>query len=149
MHATRAAQGYLLPSGGQEGWRHAILPIVTGTVERAVLAFFGNLLALFVCLLDLHAWERCARIPRGLVISAGAQGQAAAVRQLGASPWRVCGRHVLPNFVSTLIVSMTLAFPEIIPLKSGPSFLGLGVQPPETSLGSMVGYGREYLARAP
>ncbi|MBL6082151.1 ABC transporter permease [Belnapia sp. T18] len=115
----------------------------------AVLAFFGNSLTLFVCLLGLHAWERYARIARGLVISAGAQGYAAAVRQLGASPWRIYGRHILPNIASTLIVSMTLAFPEIILLESGLSFLGLGVQPPETSLGSMVGYGREYLTRAP
>jgi peptide/nickel transport system permease protein len=115
----------------------------------AVLAFFGNSLVLFICLLGLHAWERYARIARGLAISANAQGYAAAVRQLGASAWRVQGRHVLPNIASTLIVSMTLAFPEIILLESGLSFLGLGVQPPATSLGSMVGYGREYLTRAP
>ncbi|MGG5887155.1 ABC transporter permease [Falsiroseomonas sp. HC035] len=115
----------------------------------SVLAFFGNSMALFICLLGFHAWERYARIARGLAISAGAQGYAAAVRQLGASPWRIYGRHVLPNIASTLIVSMTLAFPEIILLESGLSFLGLGVQPPETSLGSMVGYGREYLTRAP
>lgn len=115
----------------------------------AVLAFFGNSLVLLVCLLGLHAWERYARIARGLAISAGAQGYAAAVRQLGAGAFRVYGRHVLPNIASTLIVSMTLAFPEIILLESGLSFLGLGVQPPATSLGSMVGYGREYLTRAP
>ncbi|MBE9607010.1 ABC transporter permease [Acetobacteraceae bacterium H6797] len=115
----------------------------------AVLAFFGNSLPLFICLLGLHGWERYARISRGLAISAGAQGYAAAVRQLGASPLRVYGKHVLPNIASTLIVSMTLAFPEIILLESGLSFLGLGVQPPMTSLGNMVGYGREYLTRAP
>ena len=44
---------------------------------------------------------------------------------------------------------MTLVFPEIILLESGLSFLGLGVQPPMTSLGNMAGYGREYLTRAP
>ena len=115
----------------------------------SVLAFFGSSLTLLVCLLGLHGWERYARISRGLAISAGAQGYAAAVKHLGASPWRVYGRHVLPNIASTLIVSMTLAFPEIILLESGLSFLGLGVQPPETSLGNMVGYGREYLTRAP
>ncbi|MFT8242555.1 ABC transporter permease [Roseomonas sp. BN140053] len=115
----------------------------------AVLAFFGNALPLLICLLGLNGWERYARIARGLAISAGAQGYAAAVRQLGASPWRVYGRHVLPNIASTLIVSMTLSFPEIILLESGLSFLGLGVQPPDTSLGNMVGYGREYLTRAP
>ncbi|MBS7812062.1 ABC transporter permease [Roseococcus pinisoli] len=115
----------------------------------SVLAFFGNSLGLFVALLGLHAWERYARIARGLAIGANAQGYAAAVRQLGATPWRIYGQHILPNIASTLIVSMTLAFPEIILLESGLSFLGLGVQPPETSLGSMVGYGREYLTRAP
>jgi peptide/nickel transport system permease protein len=93
--------------------------------------------------------KRYARIARGLAISAGQQGYAAAVRQLGATPARIYLRHVLPNIASTLIVSMTLAFPEIILLESGLSFLGLGVQPPETSLGNMVGYGREYLVSAP
>lgn len=115
----------------------------------AVLAFLGNSMGLFVLLLGLHAWERYARIARGLALSASAQGYAGAVRQLGASPWRVYGRHILPNIASTLIVSMTLAFPEVILLESGLSFLGLGVQPPDTSLGNMVGYGREYLTRAP
>jgi peptide/nickel transport system permease protein len=135
---------------------HAVLALVDFQAAMpflilalAVLAFFGNTLPLFICLLGLNGWERYARIARGLAISAGAQGYAAAVRQLGASPWRVYGRHVLPNIASTLIVSMTLAFPEIILLESGLSFLGLGVQPPMTSLGNMVGYGREYLTRAP
>jgi peptide/nickel transport system permease protein len=62
---------------------------------------------------------------------------------------RVYLRHILPNIASTLIVSMTLVFPEVILLESGLSFLGLGVQPPMTSLGNMVGYGREYITRAP
>ena len=55
---------------------------------------------------------------------------------------------MLPNIASTLIVSATLSFPEVVLLESGLSFLGLGVQPPMTSLGNMVGYGREYLTRA-
>ena len=115
----------------------------------SVLAFFGNSLPLFICLMGLYGWERYARISRGLAIAAGAQGYAGAVRQLGASPARVYLRHILPNIASTLIVSMTLTFPEVILLESGLSFLGLGVQPPMTSLGNMVGYGREYLTRAP
>jgi peptide/nickel transport system permease protein len=137
-------------------FEHAVLALVDFfasipflILALAVLAFFGNSLVLFVCLLGLHAWERYARIARGLAISGSAHGYAAAVRQLGASPMRLYLRHVLPNIASTLIVSMTLAFPEIILLESGLSFLGLGVQPPNTSLGNMVGYGREYLTRAP
>jgi peptide/nickel transport system permease protein len=115
----------------------------------SVLAFFGNALPLFIGLMGLYGWERYARIARGLAISANAQGYAAAVRQLGARPLRVYLRHVLPNIAATLIVSATLSFPEIVLLESGLSFLGLGVQPPMTSLGNMVGYGREYLTRAP
>jgi peptide/nickel transport system permease protein len=115
----------------------------------AVLAFFGSSLQLLVCLMGLYGWERYARIARGLAISAAAQGYAGAIRQLGAAPSRIYFRHILPNIASTLIVSMTLVFPEVILLESGLSFLGLGVQPPMTSLGNMVGYAREYLGRAP
>jgi peptide/nickel transport system permease protein len=125
----------------------AALPFLI--MSLAVLAFFGSSMLLLVCLMGFYGWERYARIARGLAISAGAQGYAAAVVQLGATPARVYLRHILPNVASTLIVSMTLTFPEIILMESGLSFLGLGVQPPETSLGNMVGFGREYLTRAP
>lgn len=125
----------------------AALPFLI--LSLSVLAFFGNSLWLLTCLMGLYGWERYARIARGLAISASSQGYAAAVVQLGATPSRVYLRHILPNIASTLIVSMTLTFPEIILLESSLSFLGLGVQPPMTSLGNMVGYGREYLTRAP
>lgn len=115
----------------------------------AVLAFLGNSLVLFTILLGFYGWERIARIARGLAIAASEQGYATAVRDVGASPWRIYGRHILPNIASTLIVSMTLNFPEVILLESGLSFLGLGVQPPLTSLGNMVGYGRDYIQSAP
>jgi len=115
----------------------------------SVLAFFGNSLPLFIGLMGLYGWERYARIARGLAISAEAQGYASAARQIGASPVRVYLRHILPNIASTLIVSMTLTFPEIILMESSLSFLGLGVQPPMTSLGNMVGFGRAYMTRAP
>ena len=118
-------------------------------IALSVLAFFGNSLPLFIALMGFHSWERYARITRGLTLAANEQGYAAAVRQLGAGPGRIYGLHILPNIASTLIVSMTLTFPEIILLESGLSFLGLGVQPPLSSLGNMVGYGREYITRAP
>ena len=118
-------------------------------IALAALAFLGNSLTLFTILLGFHGWERIARISRGLAIAAQEQGYAAAVRDLGASPWRIYFRHILPNIASTLIVSMSLNFPEVILLESGLSFLGLGVQPPLTSLGNMVGYGRDYIQSAP
>lgn len=115
----------------------------------ALLAFFGNSLPLFVCVMGFYGWERTARLARGLALSAAAQGYAQAVRQLGAHPFRVYFHHILPNIASTLVVAMTFNFPEIILLESGLSFLGLGVQPPRASLGNMVGFGREYLQTAP
>ena len=125
----------------------AALPFLI--MSLAVLAFFGSSMLLLVCLMGFYGWERYARITRGLAISASSQGYAAAVVQLGATPSRVYLRHILPNVASTLIVSMTLTFPEIILMESSLSFLGLGVQPPDTSLGNMVGFGREYLTTAP
>jgi peptide/nickel transport system permease protein len=117
-------------------------------IALSVLAFFGNSLPLFIALMGLFGWERYTRLVRGMTLSAGQHGYAVAIRQLGASPWRIYGRHILPNIASALIVNITLNFPEHIILETGLSFLGLGVQPPLTSLGNMVGHGREYLQSA-
>ena len=125
----------------------AALPFII--LALSVLAFFGNSLALLIALLALYGWERHARVARGLALAANTQGYMLAVRQLGAGPWRLYVRHMLPNISATMIVSATLAFPEIILAESGLSFLGLGVQPPMTSLGNMVGYGRGYISSAP
>jgi peptide/nickel transport system permease protein len=114
-----------------------------------VLAFVGNGLLPFLGLMGLCGWERHARVARGLARAAEAQGYAGAVRQLGAHPLRIYLRHILPNSAATLIVLMVLVFPEAIMLESGLSFLGLGVQPPLTSLGTMIAQGRDYLTRSP
>lgn len=117
-------------------------------VALAMLACFGNSLTLFVALMGLYGRERNARLARGLAITASAQGYASATRQLGAHPLRVYLRHILPNSAATLLVAATVTFPEIVLVESGLSFLGLGVQPPMTSLGVMVAAGREYITRA-
>ncbi|SDR62068.1 peptide/nickel transport system permease protein [Rhizobiales bacterium GAS113] len=125
----------------------AALPFII--LALSVLAFFGNSLPLLIGLLALYGWERHARVARGLALAANAQGYMLAVRQIGAGAWRRYVDHMLPNIAATLIVSATLAFPEVILAESGLSFLGLGVQPPMTSLGNMVGYGRGYISSAP
>ena len=94
------------------------------------------------------ALERYARIVRGLALSASSSGYAVAVGVLGASPARIYLRHILPNMASAIIVNMTLNFPETILVETSLSFLGLGIQPPLTSLGNMVGFGRDYLLTA-
>ena len=114
-------------------------------IALAVLAFFGNNFYLFLALMGLAGWETYARLTRGLVLSAKEQGYAVAVRALGARPWRLYVRHILPNVIGPLIVQLTLNFPQTILLETSLSFLGLGIQPPLTSLGQMLGEGRDYL----
>jgi peptide/nickel transport system permease protein len=117
-------------------------------IALALLAFFGNSLALFIGLMGIYGWERYTRITRGLTLSAMTQGYAVAVNTLGATPKRVYLRHILPNISSALIVNMTLNFPGTVILETSLSFLGIGIQPPLTSLGNMLGFGRDYLTTA-
>jgi peptide/nickel transport system permease protein len=114
----------------------------------AVLAFFGNDFRLFLLLVGLDGWERYARLTRGLVLTAQQSGYALAIRALGARPLRVYAGHILPNIASALVVQMTLNFPGTILLETSLSFLGLGVQPPLTSLGLLLGSGRALLINA-
>lgn len=124
----------------------ASLPFIL--IALTLLAFFGNSLALFIILMGLFGWETYARLARGVVLSASSQPYAKAVIALGASPWRLYLRHILPNVASALIVQITLTFPQIILLETSLSFLGLGIQPPLTSLGQILGDGRDYLSTA-
>ena len=124
----------------------ASLPFIL--IALTLLAFFGNSLTLFVILMGLFGWETYARLARGVVLSASAQPYAKAVIALGASPMRLYLRHILPNVASALIVQVTLTFPQIILLETSLSFLGLGIQPPFTSLGQILGDGRDYLSTA-
>jgi peptide/nickel transport system permease protein len=117
-------------------------------IALALLAFFGNSLTLFISLMGIYGWERYARITRGLTLSAMTNGYAVAVKTLGATPARVHIRHILPNISSALIVYMTLNFPSTVILETSLSFLGIGIQPPMTSLGNMLGFGRDYLTSA-
>ncbi len=117
-------------------------------VALAVLAFFGNNFVLLVILIGLFGWDGYARIARGLVLSTNGQGYAHAIRTLGVHPAKVYWRHVVPNMMGVILVQVTLNFPEIILLETSLSFLGLGVQPPATSLGLLLGEGRNYLATA-
>lgn len=114
----------------------------------AVLAAFGSSLVLLLALIGIAGWQVYARLTRGMVFAAREQPYFETIRSAGAGPLRLYGRHVLPNIASVLIVQMTLNFPATILLESGLSFLGLGVQPPLSSLGLMLGAGRDYMITA-
>lgn len=124
----------------------ASLPFILITLT--LLAFFGNSLVLFIILMGLFGWENYARLARGVVLSATNQPYAKAIVAMGAGNGRLYARHVLPNIASALIVQITLTFPQIILLETSLSFLGLGIQPPMTSLGQILGDGRDYLSTA-
>jgi peptide/nickel transport system permease protein len=67
---------------------------------------------------------------------------------LGSKTPRIIFQHILPNIAASLVVQASLNFPGTILLETSLSFLGLGVQPPGTSLGLMLGEGRRYLLNA-
>lgn len=114
----------------------------------AVLAFLGNNLVIVVLLVGLDGWERYARLARGLILSAKESGYVLSMQMVGASAPRIYLGQILPNIAGALIVQLTLNFPGTIILETSLSFLGLGVQPPLTSLGQMLGQGRSYLLNA-
>ncbi|WP_186420828.1 ABC transporter permease [Bosea sp. CS1GBMeth4] len=113
-----------------------------------MLAFFGNNIVLFIILVSVDGWDRYTRLARGLVVSEQESDYINAVEALGAGAPRVILRHLLPNIAAALVVQATLNFPGTILLETSLSFLGLGVQPPGTSLGLMLGEGRRYLLNA-
>jgi peptide/nickel transport system permease protein len=83
-------------------------------------------------------WTRIARIVRGIVLSLKEQEFVMAARAAGASHMRIVMRHILPNVMGAVVVEITLLVGTVIVLESTLSFLGLGVKPPETSLGLLV-----------
>ncbi|CAH1670903.1 MAG: ABC transporter permease [Chelatococcus sp.] len=117
-------------------------------IALALIALFGGSFTLFIVIMGFYGWEVFARLTRGVVIAANTQGYAMAVVALGAPAWHVYARHILPNILSVLIVQFTLNFPQVILLETSLSFLGLGIRPPLTSLGQMLGAGRAYLMTA-
>jgi peptide/nickel transport system permease protein len=117
-------------------------------IALACIALVGSNIWIFIILVSLEGWERYTKLVRGLIISEKAAGYIRAVKGLGASPLTVDLRHVLPNISASLVVQMTITFPWVILLETTLSSLGLGVKPPGTSLGQMLGAGRNYLLQA-
>ena len=97
----------------------------------------GNATSLAI-VLSLLLWTRIARVVRGVVLSIKEQEYILAARAAGASHARIIFRHVLPNVVGPVVVEVTLLLGTVIVLESTLSFLGLGVQPPNASLGTLV-----------
>ena len=93
----------------------------------------------FVLLLAAFQWMVTARIVRGLTLSLKEREFVAAARFMGAPAWKIIVRHILPNMASFLIIDATINVSSLILAEVGLSFFGFGVQPPDVSLGTLIG----------
>jgi peptide/nickel transport system permease protein len=107
-----------------------------------VVALFSPSIFLLVAVLGATGWMGTSRIVRGQVLALRDQEFVHAVKALGLKDWRILLHHVLPNTMAPIIVSATLGIGNTILLEAGLSFLGLGVQPPTPSWGSIINDGR-------
>jgi ABC-type dipeptide/oligopeptide/nickel transport system permease subunit len=119
-----------------------VLALALGAVLGAGLG--GVLIALGVVYTPTFA-----RLMRGQVLTIKAREYVDAARLLGAPAWRIVMRHILPNAATPIVVQASVSVAFAILAEASLSFLGLGVQPPEPSWGSMINAGRGYLQLAP
>jgi peptide/nickel transport system permease protein len=113
-----------------------------------VIALFEPSIFLIIAVLGLTLWPSTARIVRGEVLSLREREFVQAATALGYSKRRIILRHLIPNALAPVIVAATLGIGHTIVLEAGLSFLGLGVQPPTPSWGTMVADGRNVLLNA-
>lgn len=101
----------------------------------------GNVLLVTILAISFVGWTTVARLVRGQMLSIKEQDYILAARAMGASPWRIVRAHMLPNTLSAVIVAVTFGIPLAIFAEATLGFIGLGVPPPDASLGSLIGSG--------
>jgi len=116
------------------------LTVAVTTVFTPKSGATTEMLFLFVGL-GAVSWLTMARIVRGQVLSLRARQFVEASRALGATHLRILFRHILPNVTGVIIVYLTLTVPSVVLYESFLSYLGLGIKPPQASLGSLIAEG--------
>lgn len=101
-----------------------------------------------VIVLAIVRWPVYARVTRSMTLSLREQQFIDSAKVIGCGNGRIIGKHILPNLISPILVLATLEIARLILAESALSFLGLGVQPPETSWGRLIADGRQYIATA-
>jgi peptide/nickel transport system permease protein len=114
----------------------------------AMMALLGQSLPLLVVVLAVRGWVNYARTIRGVVLSLKEEEFVTAAVGAGASPQRIILRHLLPNVMAPIIVLSSFEMAAMMLIEASLSFLGLGVQPPVPSWGSMISQGRDYISTA-
>lgn len=147
--------------GGVSGYYGGRIDQWIGRLMDVLMAFPGMLLAIalvavlgpslvnVVLALTVIGWVGYARLVRGQVLRAREFEYVTAARALGAGTRRILIKHVLPSALPPLLVQATLGMAGAILSEAALSFLGLGVQPPTPSWGSMINGGRVHLLDAP
>lgn len=120
------------------------LPFIV--LALAVIGVLGPGLLNLVFVLGLTGWVTYARVVRAEVLAAKETEYVLAARVLGQREWRIGARHILPNVLAPIIVLSTLSVATAIVAESSLSFLGLGVQPPAITWGTMLADGRDHIA---
>jgi oligopeptide transport system permease protein len=110
---------------------------------------FGSSILLLFLAIGAVEWLTMARIVRGQVLTIKKQEFVEAAVSMGLSPWRIITRHLIPNVLGPIIIYTTLTIPSVILLESFLSFLGLGIQPPQSSWGSLISSGVETMEEYP
>jgi peptide/nickel transport system permease protein len=118
-------------------------------VAGALVAGRGGSVITVALVLGMLGWVVNARVVRGVVLSLREQEFVEAARAVGASTTRIVLRHLLPNATGAIIVQATLDIAAAILAEAALSFLGLGVQPPDTSLGVLVNQARQAVDTRP
>ncbi|PRD42918.1 peptide ABC transporter permease [Phyllobacterium phragmitis] len=109
----------------------------------------GADMTLFIVIMCIYGWERYTRLARSVALSAKESTFVQALTVTGTPAWRIYLLHILPNAMGVLLVNMSLNFPATILAETSLNFLGIGIQPPDTSLGVLMGLGRNHIYNAP
>jgi peptide/nickel transport system permease protein len=118
-----------------------LILVLPGFLIIAILSpvFHGRTWLIFVVLLAAFQWMITARVIRSMTLSMKEREFVYAARFMGVPDWKIILRHILPNMSSFLIIDATINVSSLILAEVGLSFFGFGVQPPDISLGTLIG----------
>lgn len=145
-------------AGYFRGWAETLLMRLTDLVIvipllvlAAVLGQIASSWGVYglALMLSLVTWTGLARLVRGEVLSLREREFVASARAIGTRPSRIIFKHILPNTIGVIIVSATLSIASAILLETSLSYLGMGIQPPDISLGSLISQYQNAFATRP
>ncbi|AFR29028.1 ABC transporter permease [Arthrobacter sp. Rue61a] len=144
-------------SARRKGWldefftrtNDVLLALPEMVVALFIVAAMGTGFTSLLVALTVTGWTPFARLARTLAYDVSARGFVEAARVVGCSPWFIIFRHILPHLAAPMVGQATLRFGQLLIAVGALSYLGLGVQPPQSDWGSMLAAAQPYAERAP